>query len=220
MSKTPIACCVGYMHRKICWRVQGFGRTRLRQEVSGAISLRETPEECTLKQIQRWLLLFVSGPKSVSQLLSYSKEISMAGDEQSEPFYHLGIVYFEKALKQGGLTLHETRGVAITARMQVAISPGRVSGNHGQRNVELSFKGICKNLPRQVSALPMLMRLNKSKTTVHGYLILGVRAGERGKGCSPRVFKIFGQNAYDSGKSNWDKLFIECSFYNTTKRSI
>ena len=91
VSKTPIACWVGYMHRKICWRVQGFGRTRLRQEVSGAISLRETPEECTVKQIQRWLLsrlyylLFVSGPKSVSQLLSYSKEISMAGNEQSKP---------------------------------------------------------------------------------------------------------------------------------------
>ena len=54
VSKTPITCCVGYMHRKICWRVQGFGRTRLRQEVSGAISLRETPEECTVKQIQRY----------------------------------------------------------------------------------------------------------------------------------------------------------------------
>ena len=54
----------------------------------------------------------------------------MAGDEQSEPFYHLGIAYFEKPLKQGGHTSHEPRGVAITVRMQVAISPGQISGNH------------------------------------------------------------------------------------------
>ena len=49
------------------------------------------------------------------------------------------------------------------------------------------------------------------------------RTGRGGEGgCSPPVpvLKNFGQNAYDSGKSTWDKFFIESSFYNTTKWSI
>ena len=45
--------------------------------------------------------------------------------------------------------------------------------------------------------------------------------GGEGKNCSPLVLKFFGQSAYDSGKSTWDKLlFIESDFDNTTKRSI
>ena len=36
-------------------------------------------------------------------------------------------------------------------------------------------------------------------------LTIGVRAGARGA-AAPPVLKIFGQNAYDSGKSTWDKL--------------
>ena len=60
-------------------------------------------------------------------------------------------------------------------------------------------------------------------------LLIGVRAGGGGGGrargaseggCSPPSLKIFGQNAYDSGKSTSDKLFIESSFYNTTKWSL
>ena len=49
---------------------------------------------------------------------------------------------------------------------------------------------------------------------------IGVRAGGARGAAAPPVLKIFGQNAYDSGKSTWDKLFIESSFYNTTKWSI
>ena len=50
--------------------------------------------------------------------------------------------------------------MAITTRMQVAISVGQVSGNHGQRNLELPLKGIYENLPRQVSAMPCWWGLN------------------------------------------------------------
>ena len=49
---------------------------------------------------------------------------------------------------------------------------------------------------------------------------IGVWAGGARGAAAPPVLKIFGQNAYDSGKSTWDKLFIESSFYNTTKWSI
>ena len=49
---------------------------------------------------------------------------------------------------------------------------------------------------------------------------IDVRAGGARGAAAPPVLKIFGQNAYDSGKSTWDKLFIESSFYNTTKWSI
>ena len=67
--------------------------------------------------------------------------------------------------------------------------------------MELTLKGICENLPRQVSAMIMLMRLNKSETTVHGCLVhMGVQAGERGRSAAPES-----QNF--SGKKNWDRLF-------------
>ena len=49
---------------------------------------------------------------------------------------------------------------------------------------------------------------------------IGVRAGGARGAAAPPVMNSFGQNAYDSGKSTWDKLFIESSFYNTTKWSI
>ena len=49
---------------------------------------------------------------------------------------------------------------------------------------------------------------------------IGVRAGGTRGAAAPPVMNSFGQNAYDSGKSTWDKLFIESSFYNTTKWSI
>ena len=49
---------------------------------------------------------------------------------------------------------------------------------------------------------------------------IGVRAGGARGAAAPPVLKIFGQNAYDSGKSTWNKLFIESSFYNTAKWSI
>ena len=67
--------------------------------------------------------------------------------------------------------------------------------------------------------------LHHSCTCINGHVLYietthrrTSRGGEGG--CSPPVLKIFGQNAYDSGKSTWDKLFIESSFYNTTKWSI
>ena len=49
-----------------------------------------------------------------------------------------------------------------------------------------------------------------------------------GRAVAPPVAKIFGQNAWDSGKSARDKIYIdsniyfhiESGFYNTTKRSM
>jgi len=38
---------------------------------------------------------------------------------------------------------------------------------------------------------------------------IGVRAGGAGGAAAPPVAKIFGQNACDSGKSTWDKIFID-----------
>lgn len=38
---------------------------------------------------------------------------------------------------------------------------------------------------------------------------IGVRAGGSGGAAAPPVAKIFGQNACDSGKSTWDKIFID-----------
>ena len=60
---------------------------------------------------------------------------------------------------------------------------------------------------------------------------IGVRGGGGGGGAvAPPVAKIFGQNAWDSGKSARDKTYIdsnniiyfhiESGFYNTTKRSM
>ena len=59
---------------------------------------------------------------------------------------------------------------------------------------------------------------------------IGVRGGGAGGGgaVAPIVAKIFGQNAWDSGKSARDKIYIdsniyfhiESGFYNTTKRSM
>ena len=46
---------------------------------------------------------------------------------------------------------------------------------------------------------------------------IGVRAGGARGAAAPPVLKLFEQNAYDSGKSTWDKLCTESSFYNTTK---
>ena len=65
----------------------------------------------------------------------------------------------------------------------------------------------------------MLMRLKKSETAVYGCLIpLGVRAGGKGGGIlQPPSLDFRAKHLYDSGKSNWDKLFIECGLYNTTK---
>ena len=37
---------------------------------------------------------------------------------------------------------------------------------------------------------------------------------------APPVLTLFGQSAYDSGKSTWYKLFIESASYNMTKQSI
>ena len=59
-------------------------------------------------------------------------------------------------------------------------------------------------------------------------LVIGVRAGGSsvcvcvggGGAAAPLVLKLFGQNAYDADEITWDKLFIESSFYNTTKRPI
>ena len=45
-----------------------------------------------------------------------------------------------------------------------------------------------------------------SKATILG---IGVRAGGAGGAAAPPVAKIFGQNACDSGKSTWDKIFID-----------
>ena len=52
--------------------------------------------------------------------------------------------------------------------------------------------------------------------------VIGVRTGW-GPGAAvplPPSFEFFTQNAYDSGKSTWDKSFIKSGFYNTTKRFI
>jgi len=38
---------------------------------------------------------------------------------------------------------------------------------------------------------------------------IGVRAGGAGGAAAPPVAKMFGQNACDSGKSTWDKIFID-----------
>ena len=50
---------------------------------------------------------------------------------------------------------------------------------------------------------------------------IGARAGGGGglQPPPPSVLKIFGQNAYDSSKSTWDKLFIESGFcYQSARR--
>ena len=49
-----------------------------------------------------------------------------------------------------------------------------------------------------------------------------IRAGGEGGVAGPPapVLKNFGKSAHDSGKSTWDKLFIESGFYYPTKRSI
>ena len=62
------------------------------------------------------------------------------------------------------------------------------------------------------------INIDQANKTILSYI--GVRAGGTRGAAAPPVLKIFGQNAYDSGKSTWDKLFIESSFYNTTKWSI
>ena len=41
-----------------------------------------------------------------------------------------------------------------------------------------------------------------------------------GAAATPSVLKIFGLNAYDSGKNTLDKISKEFGFYNTTKWSI
>ena len=41
-----------------------------------------------------------------------------------------------------------------------------------------------------------------------------------GAAANPSVFKIFGLNAYDSGKNTLDKIFKEFGFNNTTKWCI
>ena len=38
---------------------------------------------------------------------------------------------------------------------------------------------------------------------------IGVRGGGAGGAAAPPVAKIFGQNTCDSGKSTWDKIFID-----------
>ena len=40
-------------------------------------------------------------------------------------------------------------------------------------------------------------------------LIIGVRGGGAGGAAAPPIAKIFGQNTCDSGKSTWDKIFID-----------
>ena len=41
--------------------------------------------------------------------------------------------------------------------------------------------------------------------------------GERGGTLQPPSLEFWAKHLYDSGKSNSDKLFIECGLYNTTK---
>ena len=78
------------------------------------------------------------------------------------------------------------------------------------------FNVLCLLLSASASAQSLC---RASITGSYSYCI-GVRAGGTRGAAAPPVLKIFGQNAYDSGKSTWDKLFIESSFYNTTKWSI
>ena len=64
------------------------------------------------------------------------------------------------------------------------------------------------------------LKLSVVKYTAFGYIYLfsfsstvfifiGVRAGGAGGAAAPPLAKIFGQNACDSGKSTWDKIFID-----------
>ena len=45
-------------------------------------------------------------------------------------------------------------------------------------------------------------------------MVIGIRGGGAGGGAvAPPVAKIFGQNAWDSGKSVWDKIYIDSNIY-------